>query len=577
MKSKSIRWLGITLLVSIPVLVITAAGSAINGTSLISFNAHVDTTSNNLCQDSGANCYLSAARETIWLNGNSNTNIFNEDGVYFFAVLEPGGQPNPNDQGGIQDQNLSDDFDCYLNRTFQVKNGKIFSYTGNIDCTSSGYANYTIFNHWMDSGRNEAGQGNLKPNNQPPLIRLFPYSESNTPGEVYLLTVCSLEEGYPVDPRRCKYDAFRVNQGGQGSYSFFLDGYKVEDLYTDGYDDVDPGLGGWAISVSGTGPDGLPIEAKVYTDEFGYWSYVSEVYTPDEKEKPQDVVLTICQYPQAGWNQSFPDGDECYLFNFTPTGFDRFLGVNFADWRPVRVTTCTVQDMDGRPGGETVPVEGWMVSLAEEGVTIGAHPTGNDGCYIWEGLSSGSNYSVHAANRTGWQTFGTTDRAFLSTEAYSGANLVYTFVNAPLQGCQPDIWLAGNGVEAGGGFGFWDSLPDPDWRGVNAQPFAHRTNFCEFFGGCIGEKSMLDYISDASINADGKAFDKAARSLIAAYLNASWGMNYAYSTTQLRVKWIAALETSEQLLDLFSELDAANRAFSRSEGIPDCPILVNLK
>jgi len=35
MKSKTIRWLGILILVSIPVLVITAVGSAISGASFL--------------------------------------------------------------------------------------------------------------------------------------------------------------------------------------------------------------------------------------------------------------------------------------------------------------------------------------------------------------------------------------------------------------------------------------------------------------------------------------------------------------------------------------------------------------
>jgi hypothetical protein len=48
-------------------------------------------------------------------------------GVDFFAVLDPGGQQDPN--GGTA-RNVSDDFDAYTNRTLSVSGGAV-SYAGN--------------------------------------------------------------------------------------------------------------------------------------------------------------------------------------------------------------------------------------------------------------------------------------------------------------------------------------------------------------------------------------------------------------------------------------------------------------
>ena len=49
----------------------------------------------------------------------------------------------------------------------------------------------------------------------PPLIRLAPYADTTNPGGVYILAICYLGPSgtsYPVDPRDCKYDAFKVKE-----------------------------------------------------------------------------------------------------------------------------------------------------------------------------------------------------------------------------------------------------------------------------------------------------------------------------------------------------------------------------
>ena len=44
-------------------------------------------------------------------------------------------------------------------------------------------------------------------------IRAYPYANTTNPGGVYILAICHLGvngTSYPVDPRDCKYDAFKV-------------------------------------------------------------------------------------------------------------------------------------------------------------------------------------------------------------------------------------------------------------------------------------------------------------------------------------------------------------------------------
>ncbi len=571
-------------LAAVLALAIAPIAYAVSGAAFTTFNAHVDGAGKDVCKNTAINCNIYGAKEYVWLNGGPTANGLGPDGEYFFAVLEPGGQPNPNDQGAVADKNLSDDYDCYQNRIFTVTDGEVSAYAGNFDCTDEGYAGYEPFRHWLDDG--DKGP---KPNWEPPFIRLFPYSDTTNPGGVYILAICSLDEGYPVEPRDCKYDAFKVKKG-KIDFSFYLNGWKVEDLYADGYDAVDPGLEGWKIIISGTGPDGLPIYAEEYTDADGFWEWQSDTYTFTGKDKPQDVTLTVCEELQSGWTQSFPSGDGCHTFTFTPSGFDSFEGLNFANWLPVDVTACKVRDLDGELGGETVPVEGWMVSLTEGGTIVDTQPTGANGCFTWTGLTPGVVYDVHEETKAGWEHLGPTDWVF--DRAQSGDSFSHTFVNAVFEGCTPGFWQGGPDkpdAKAGGAL-LWDGIdfvppldnpinPPPhvdqqwiDSGGANppGNPYIHGTDFNTFFGGGAPDSYSMFELVDTGGGSEN--WRKAARSLVAAYLNASWGMNFPYTTAELESMWSAAVGNDAALLQLHTDLDAANNAYGRTDGGPHCPI-----
>ena len=140
----------------------------------------------------GINCNIYMGKPYVWLNGGPSASSLGPNGLYFFAVLAPGGQPTPNDGGKW---NLSDDYDTYTNRTFTVTNGDVSAYAGT---------------HDFDSG---AGTGPRLPNGLPPLLRLYPYADSPNRGGVYIMAVCYIgTDGsqYPVNPASCKYDAFKA-------------------------------------------------------------------------------------------------------------------------------------------------------------------------------------------------------------------------------------------------------------------------------------------------------------------------------------------------------------------------------
>lgn len=346
---KQYKFLIVVALALVLLLGITVAVSAVSGAAFTTFNAHVDGSSKDVCKQTPINCNHYGAKEYVWLNGGPAANGLGPDGEYFFAVLEPGGQPNPNDGAVVPgvangDKNLSDDYDAYTNRIFTITEGEVSAYAGD---------------HWLDSGQNEPGPGDPKPNGLPPFIRLFPYSDTTNPGGVYIMAICSLEDGYPVDPRDCKYDAFKVKKVTKLEVSFMLSGMKFLDVNGDGLKDGDPGLAGWTINITGTAPNGTAINTTVTTGPGGYWEWFSPVYTFIGNAKPQNVSLKVCEVLQPGWTQTYPnDSDDCHDIAFTPTGFESFFDIDFGNGAPnINVTkSCPAVVLVGQPIGYTFGV-----------------------------------------------------------------------------------------------------------------------------------------------------------------------------------------------------------------------------
>ena len=192
------RWTAVRLLTliaaiaSLPFLV-QAASANVNGAAFTTDDPAVT----NPCLNGpshttpSVNCNIYGAKEDVWINGGpSGGQNHLSDGSYFFAVLDPGGQPDPNDGAA---KNLSSPNDSYGDRTFSVSGG-------HIDGTYLGPHLYDL------TGGGDASLGEL--------IQLAPYDDTANNGGVYILAICSLDSGYPVDPRDCKYDAFKVRSGG---------------------------------------------------------------------------------------------------------------------------------------------------------------------------------------------------------------------------------------------------------------------------------------------------------------------------------------------------------------------------
>jgi hypothetical protein len=138
------------------------------------------------------NCNIYTAKQYVWMNGGPVSAALGA-GTYFFAVMVPGHQNDPNDGST---GNLSSPNDSYANRTFSVDANGVVTYTGN---------GPSEIPHDFDSANNK--------------IRLMPYGDTTNGGGVYIMDVCKLSDvtdagpgdiTYPVVSNACKKDAFRA-------------------------------------------------------------------------------------------------------------------------------------------------------------------------------------------------------------------------------------------------------------------------------------------------------------------------------------------------------------------------------
>jgi len=294
------------------------AASAVSGAAFTTFNPWVDGAFKEVCKNTMINCNIYGAKPDVWLNGGPAANGLGPDGEYFFAVLVPGGQPDPND-GGVK--NLSDDFDAHTNRQFTVTNGEVSFYGGSHDQDSG---------DTLDANRPFCSSPRgCAPDDNPPFIRLFPYADTTNPGGVYILAICSLADGYPVEPRDCKYDAFKVKEG-KVTYELMLQGVTFKDFLPNGPGGVDPVRDAGDISISGTGFAGESIDETISTDN-GFWDYQVS-YSFNKGDVVQAAHLTVCSVPDAYWYQTYPVDDGCYELVIQPDAMAFVGDLDFGFW-----------------------------------------------------------------------------------------------------------------------------------------------------------------------------------------------------------------------------------------------------
>lgn len=119
------------------------------------------------------------------------------------------------------------------------------------------------------------------------------------------------------------------------------------------------------------------------------------------------------------------------------------------------------------------------------------------------------------------------------------------------EGCSPGFWQGGYGRW------LWNDPNDPDWKGHGTNPFTHETAFNSIFAPSSATDDMELY---SFVRRGGGPWNwrKAARNVVAGYLNASYGMNYPFSTEEIADMWANAVSGATTFEEVHSLLGEAN-------------------
>jgi hypothetical protein len=325
---------------------------------------------------------------------------------------------------------------------------------------------------------------------------------------------------------------------------------KYEDMDGDGGKDA--AIEGWEVYLT---IDDAIVDTQV-TGENGCYTWT------DLGPLPNGSYYDVAEETPEGWTPTSPTQVD---FESPPQSGASYRG-DFTNFKNVDVTACKVKDADGLASttGDRTPKGGWPVYLTKNGVVQDTKNTDDvTGCYTWTDLPplpAGEYYDVGEEAQEGWIALGPTYHEFESPPQ-SGASYTFTFVNTPTQGCTPGFWQGGSDGGQAGGQWLWNEVNDPTWGlsgGEGTNPFIWTTLFNDFFTAHanLDGLTMMDLVNTGGTSDDVR---KAARSLVAAYLNASWGVAYAYTTAELVGKWNDAVATGE-FLALHIDLDGANNA-----------------
>ena len=202
------------------------------------------------------------------------------------------------------------------------------------------------------------------------------------------------------------------------------------------------------------------------------------------------------------------------------------------------------------------PIAGPIITVTDNS-SADADATG--GAITLDGLLLGS-YEVRETAAPPDFVFDTNVKPATLSLGGPDATISEPFISHRLDdGCSPDFWQGSIGSH------LWNSADDPVFEPGGGNPYSHDSLFNAIFMDMdvLDGLTMFDLVSSDGGRSD---VHRAARSLVAAYLNASHDeVFYAISTIELKQMWIAAVfafddgGTDAAFLELHTLLDANNR------------------
>jgi hypothetical protein len=357
---------------------------------------------------------------------------------------------------------------------------------------------------------------------------------------------------------------------------------KYEDKTGDGLTADDTPISGWTVYLTKNGA----VQDTQTTGANGCYKWTDLGPVPGG-------YYDVSEDTPTGWT---PTSATSHNFESPPMSGASYT-FTFTNFKNVDVEACKLKDADGSllTTDDQTPIQGWTVHLTKNGAVQDTQTTGANGCYKWTDLGpvAGGYYDVSEEVPDGWIPLTPTFKAFESPPR-SGASYSFTFINTPTQGCTPGFWQGGPDKpdsKAGGAL-LWDGFAtvppeddpnypgnpqpppyvDPQWvasGGYDGNPYIHTTPFSTFFTeyDIPNDGTTSDYTMFELVNTGGGSenWRKLARDVVAAYLNSSWGMAYAYTPGEIEAIWDDAVE-KDTFLYWHTKLDAANN------GPGGCPI-----
>ncbi|MCA1833707.1 MAG: hypothetical protein LC750_13455, partial [Actinobacteria bacterium] len=427
------------------------------------------------------------------------------------------------------------------------------------------------------------------------------YSLSLTPGKYIVCEVQQTDwiQSFPASGGECSSNAalgasgyaitLTSNQTDSGNdfgnyQNATKTGVKFNDLDADGTKDAgEPGLNGWSIEAyrdvdaSGTLSAGDTLaETGTTATLLGVDGTYTLSLTPGK--------YVVCEVQQAGWIQSYPaTGGQCSSdaalgangYAITLTSHQLDAGNDFGNYQNATKTGVKFNDLNangvkdaGEPG-----LNGWVINAYKDVDASGTLSAGDtfdstnttatvatvDGTYSLS-LKPGK-YIICEVMQTTWVQTYPSGTACASNSTLGAAGWAITLTSGQLdadnnfgntqppsgQGCTPGFWQGGLGVT------LWNQANDPQWTshgGAGTNPFTTSTLFNSFFTPTskTAGKTMLQIVGSGG---GSDWYNKVARDVIAAYLNASFGLTqFPYTTAQISAAWTNAVTGSQQMQKL---------------------------
>ena len=265
--------------------------------------------------------------------------------------------------------------------------------------------------------------------------------------------------------------------------------------------------------------------------------------------------------PPAGWSLT---GATCSINGGAPTAYTEGSDLVLGETTHVVCTFTNTKDGRIEIEKQTLP-NADPASFTFTGDVAGSL---SDGQSAGQNVAPG-NYSSTETIPAGWDltsiicddsnSTGNTTTGVASFVVAPGETVrcVFTNTKISLEGCTPGFWQGGVGED------LWDEENDLDWGahgGDGFNPFVTSDTFISSFpssgDATVDGMTMIEIVGSGGTNVWPR---KAARDLVAAYLNASFGIDYPYGIPTILADWNTAVANGTAGFKIFhAKYDAAN-------------------